>query len=159
MEGKEKTPGQIVGENVKALREARLYSRADLAELSGISHPSVVRMEEGGTPHPRRGTVQKVADALDVPIERLLEGVPDAPKAEAPSPKAKTKAQSGIFVGGRRITGEALASSEAKAKLDELYDLRGSDRLTAEERADRLAELLLRLQDRAERPEAAKDVG
>jgi transcriptional regulator with XRE-family HTH domain len=53
-------------------RRRRALSQRELAGLAGIRQPTVVRLEKGAQqPHPR--TIRKLAKALDIPIEELLE--------------------------------------------------------------------------------------
>jgi transcriptional regulator with XRE-family HTH domain len=73
------TPGQIVGRNVRAARDARLLSQRELAERSGVAKITIATLELGQRPHPRRRTVEKLADALGVDIAELLGS--DYPKA------------------------------------------------------------------------------
>ena len=65
------TPKQM-GRRLKALREARDLSRAELAERAGISR-EYVRLLEAGRYDPTVGTLQKLAKALRVKLAALLE--------------------------------------------------------------------------------------
>jgi transcriptional regulator with XRE-family HTH domain len=79
------TPGQIVGRNLRAVRARKLFSQRDLAERSGIAKITIATLELGKSAHPRRRTVEKLARALDVPVEDLLSEEPPSPKAESRS--------------------------------------------------------------------------
>ncbi|MFL6676982.1 MAG: helix-turn-helix domain-containing protein [Burkholderiaceae bacterium] len=59
----------ISGKTIKALREARAWSQAHLAEAAGLSLRTVQRMEAEGTASAE--TRLAVAAALDVPVESL----------------------------------------------------------------------------------------
>ena len=54
---------------LRALREDAFLTQAELAKKSGVSHPTVVRLESGKTAA-RLPTVRKLAQALGVePVE------------------------------------------------------------------------------------------
>ena len=78
------TPGEIVGRNIRAMREGQLLSQRELAERSGVAKITIATMELGRSAHPRRRTVEKLAVALGVPVEELMSAEPPAPKAPAP---------------------------------------------------------------------------
>lgn len=57
--------------NVKRLREQRALSLTDLAQKSGVNRITIHRIENGKQkPMPR--TVRKLAEALQVKVEELL---------------------------------------------------------------------------------------
>jgi transcriptional regulator with XRE-family HTH domain len=60
-----------MGRRLQKLRKERDMSRAQLAELAGISR-EYVRNLEAGTYDPTVGTLQKLAKALGVPVTELL---------------------------------------------------------------------------------------
>ncbi len=74
----------MIGRNVRAVREAQLLSRTDLAERSGVSKAGIDHLERGLSARPRRRTIEKIADALDVPVDELLSEEPIRPKASTP---------------------------------------------------------------------------
>src|SRR5215211_3743736 len=80
----EGSPGPMIGRHVRAIREERLLSRAELAERSGLSVPGIEHLERGLSARPRRRTVEKIANALGVSVEALLGEPVLAGKAEAP---------------------------------------------------------------------------
>jgi len=82
----EATPGEIIGRNIRAVREAGLYTRSELAKRSGVSASTIEDVELGLSARPRRTTIEKLARGLGVDVERLMEGAggDEAPKAEAP---------------------------------------------------------------------------
>lgn len=61
---------------LKTLRERRALTQHELAERAGVNRVTVARLE-GGVDHPLPGTVRKLADALGVGPEDLM----DVPKA------------------------------------------------------------------------------
>jgi transcriptional regulator with XRE-family HTH domain len=66
---------------LRAVRERRLLTQADLARVAGLGHNTVSRLEAGGEA-PRPSTVKKLARALRVPPEALMEPA-DAALADA----------------------------------------------------------------------------
>jgi DNA-binding Xre family transcriptional regulator len=65
---------KVRGEVVRALRDARFMSQAELAERAHVSEMTVRRMESGRA-HPvaQRTTVRKIAEALGVKPQDLVE--------------------------------------------------------------------------------------
>jgi transcriptional regulator with XRE-family HTH domain len=70
----EPSPGEIIGRNVRTVREAKLFSRPDLAKRSGVSLAGIDHLERGLSARPRRRTIEKLAKALDVEVDTLMEG-------------------------------------------------------------------------------------
>lgn len=62
----------MLAERVRELREARGLSQNALAKAAGLSHTFVGRIESGVAHRPSYDTLRRLADALDVPIGRLL---------------------------------------------------------------------------------------
>jgi transcriptional regulator with XRE-family HTH domain len=69
----EASPGAIIGRNVRAVREAKLFSRAELANRAGVSLAGIDNLERGLSARPRRRTIEKLARALEVDVDTLLE--------------------------------------------------------------------------------------
>lgn len=61
-----------LGQQIRTLREARRWSLNRLAEEAGLSVPAVRNIESGAA-EPRLMTVLALAEALDEPIDRLIE--------------------------------------------------------------------------------------
>jgi HTH-type transcriptional regulator, competence development regulator len=61
-----------VATNLKALRQSRAYSQAELAELAGVQKVTVTRIELGRV-QPRPRTIRKLAKALGVNPWELLD--------------------------------------------------------------------------------------
>lgn len=75
-----------IGANVRRVRLSRGMTQDALSKATGIAVPHISRLEKGGPP-PNVATVRKVAEALDVPICRLIDP-PDAPPPKrAPKPR------------------------------------------------------------------------
>src|SRR5215211_8868603 len=87
--------GVLIGRNLRALRERQVLSRRQLEEMSGVSEPTIARLEHGGVPRPRHATVEKLAQALGVPFEDLTrmqdQPRPLAEAAEAPPPDSSER--------------------------------------------------------------------
>jgi transcriptional regulator with XRE-family HTH domain len=69
----EASPGAIIGRNLRTVREAKLFSRAELAERSGVSLAGIDNLERGLSARPRRRTIEKLARALQVDVDTLME--------------------------------------------------------------------------------------
>lgn len=63
------------GDHVKELRGLRKMTQKDLAEKAGVTMSTVWRLESGEVT-PTLETLQKIAAALDVDPQSLLDGVP-----------------------------------------------------------------------------------
>jgi len=62
-----------IGEQVRAWREVRGVSQRALAERAGMPYPMVARLELGQT-DPRLSTLERLAEALEIPVVDLLTG-------------------------------------------------------------------------------------
>ena len=57
---------------IRELRQRKLLSQRELAELAGVSETTIVKLELGATrPHP--GTLRKIAAALGISPEEMAE--------------------------------------------------------------------------------------
>ncbi|WP_189061819.1 helix-turn-helix domain-containing protein [Longimycelium tulufanense] len=63
--------GQVLGSNLRALRERRGLSLSELARRSGIAKGTLSQLESG-TGNPTIETVFSLSNALDVPVSDLL---------------------------------------------------------------------------------------
>ena len=66
---------------LREVRERAFVTQADLAERTGIAEATISRLENG-IQRPRISTVRKIADALGVAPEELVEWGGDATGAE-----------------------------------------------------------------------------
>jgi transcriptional regulator with XRE-family HTH domain len=57
--------------NLRRIRESRYLTQHDLAGLSGVSRPTIARLEAGDT-EARFSTLRKLADALGVHPDDLV---------------------------------------------------------------------------------------
>lgn len=60
------------GDVIRKLRKQKKYTQKQLGEICGIAD-SNIRKYETGTQNPKLETLQKIASALDVPVEMLQE--------------------------------------------------------------------------------------
>lgn len=61
--------------NLKKLREQRVLSLSDLAQISGVNRITINRIENGKQkPMPR--TIRRLAEALEVEVEELASNQP-----------------------------------------------------------------------------------
>jgi transcriptional regulator with XRE-family HTH domain len=111
----ESSPGASIGRNVRAARERNLFSRRDLAERSGLSLAGIDNLERGLSARPRRRTIEKLAEALDVDIGVLMEETA-YPLAEAPP------SQRSLFNGGEEERREPKPPEPPEA--ERIHDLR-----------------------------------
>lgn len=62
-----------VGENIRRIRKEKGLTQKKLGELCGIAEPNI-RKYELGKANPKIETISKIADALEVHIQELLDG-------------------------------------------------------------------------------------
>jgi transcriptional regulator with XRE-family HTH domain len=74
----------MVGRNLAALRERRMWTQVRLAEEAGVSPTTVSGIESGRISRPHFGTLRKLAGALGVEPRELV-SVPGAMEGVAPS--------------------------------------------------------------------------
>ncbi|MGV1087395.1 MAG: helix-turn-helix domain-containing protein [Mycobacterium sp.] len=114
------------GAAIRALRESRDWSLADLAAASGVSVMGLSYLERG-TRKPHKGTVQKVENALGLPpgtYSRLL--LADDPQAELAQLLASATAparRDADPVQVSRHTDTEVLEAHAQAHLDSLNSL------------------------------------
>jgi transcriptional regulator with XRE-family HTH domain len=94
----------IVGKNLVAQRKARALTLDQLAQASGVSRGMVVQIEQGKT-NPSVATLCRLANALGVPISRLIEQAaqPSAYKTKLADAQELWRGGEGGW--GRLITG------------------------------------------------------
>ena len=64
----------MIGKNVRALRQKKKLSQEKLARLTDISLNTLTKIESGFTKRPSIQTIHKIAKALDVSLDELVEG-------------------------------------------------------------------------------------
>ena len=89
-----------VGARVRAVREGRSLTQAEVAERAGVRWLAISRLENGHT-RPRPGTVRKLAEALGVPVETLTgaEGLPRLGESLGTRPKGVSQRERPHFEG------------------------------------------------------------
>ena len=63
----------MISENVRRIRKAKELSQDKLAKLAGITLTTLVKIESGANDNPTIKTLKKIANALEVPVNDLLE--------------------------------------------------------------------------------------
>ena len=61
-----------IGKNIKKLRQAKDLSQDRLSKLADVSYNSIIKLETGGIKNPTIQTIQKIAKALDVSVDDLI---------------------------------------------------------------------------------------
>jgi transcriptional regulator with XRE-family HTH domain len=64
----------MISQNVRRIRKAKELSQDRLAKLAGITLTTLVKIESGANDNPTIKTLKKIADALEVTVNDLLEG-------------------------------------------------------------------------------------
>ena len=62
-----------IGKAIRKYRQEKNMSQEALARAAYLSLPTVVKIESGETPNPGIDTVKKIAAALGISIDKLLE--------------------------------------------------------------------------------------
>ena len=65
---------QNLSNNIKKLREARGLSQEKLARLADVANNTLIKMESGENQNPTLDTLKKVAKALEVSVDDLIDG-------------------------------------------------------------------------------------
>jgi transcriptional regulator with XRE-family HTH domain len=63
---------QNLAKNVKRLREAKGLSQEKLARLADVANNTLIKMETGENKNPTLETLKKVAKALEVSVDDLI---------------------------------------------------------------------------------------
>jgi transcriptional regulator with XRE-family HTH domain len=61
-----------IGDNIRKLRLQKELSQEKLARLADIAFPTLTKIESGETPNPTIDTVKKIATALGISIDNLM---------------------------------------------------------------------------------------
>lgn len=64
----------MIGKNIKKIRQQKKLSQEKLARLTDISLNTLTKIESGFTKRPSIQTVHKIAKALDVSLDNIVEG-------------------------------------------------------------------------------------
>ena len=69
---------ELIAANIKKYRKEIQITQAELAERSSYSHEFIRRIEApNGKKYFSLNTLVKIADALDIKVEKLLKGISD----------------------------------------------------------------------------------
>lgn len=116
---------EAAGAAIRALRESRDWSLADLAAASGVSVMGLSYLERGAR-KPHKGTVQKVESGLGLPpgtYQRLVVAAdPDAELAQLLADSGGRARSSGAVVVSRHTDADVL-EAHAEAHLESLNSL------------------------------------
>jgi len=63
---------QNLGNNIKKLREAKGLSQEKLARLADVANNTLIKMESGENQNPTLNSLKKVAKALVVSVDDLI---------------------------------------------------------------------------------------
>lgn len=63
----------IIGGNIKKVRLAQNISQDTLSKRADVAFHTIAKIEAGSTPNPTIDTVKKVAEALNISIDELID--------------------------------------------------------------------------------------
>ncbi len=63
----------MLSENIKRFRKKNRLSQGKLAKLADVTLTTLVKIESGANDNPTIKTLKKIADALEVTVDDLLE--------------------------------------------------------------------------------------
>lgn len=66
-------PKNTIAKNIKRFRQEKDISQDRLSKLADLSLNTIVNIESGGNPNPTIETLNKIANALGVKVDDLLE--------------------------------------------------------------------------------------
>ena len=62
----------MLASNIKKYREKKDLSQDKLAKLADVTHTTMVKLESGANDNPTIKTLKKIADALEVRVDDLI---------------------------------------------------------------------------------------
>jgi len=62
-----------IAKNIKKYRDKLGISQDKLSKLAGVTLHTIAKIETGSTPDPRIETLRKIADALGVKVDDLIQ--------------------------------------------------------------------------------------
>ena len=62
-----------LSKNLKKLREQKGLSQDRLAKLADIANNTIIKIEQGENQNPTLDTLKKIAKALEVSVDKLIE--------------------------------------------------------------------------------------
>ena len=61
-----------ISKNIKRLRKAKNLSQDKLSRLADVSHATIIKIESGANKNPTIETLAKIAKALNVSVDDLI---------------------------------------------------------------------------------------
>ena len=62
----------MLSENIKKYRNKKDISQDRLAKLADVTHTTLVKLESGANKNPTVKTLKKIADALEISLDKLM---------------------------------------------------------------------------------------
>lgn len=62
----------MLSQNIKKLRKKHKLSQEKLAKKAGITYSTLIKLETGANDNPTIKTLKRIADALNVSIDKLI---------------------------------------------------------------------------------------
>jgi len=62
----------MLAQTIKELRKKHKISQEELAKQAGITYSTLIKIESGANDNPTIKTMKKIADALDVSLDKLV---------------------------------------------------------------------------------------
>ena len=62
-----------LSKNLRKLREKKGLSQDRLAKLADVANNTIIKIEQGENENPTLGTLKKVAKALEISVDELIE--------------------------------------------------------------------------------------
>ena len=62
----------MLAQNIKKLRKKHKLSQEELAKKADITYSTLIKIESGANKNPTIKTLKKIADALEVSIDKLV---------------------------------------------------------------------------------------
>ena len=103
-----------IGQKIRAFRKQRGLTQAQLGELCGISGASIGSYEKGAT-IPKRRVMDKIAAAVGVSVDKLLE----APAPSVPPARSASSSESPLYDGVLAALKELYGTVEGRVVLGE----------------------------------------
>jgi transcriptional regulator with XRE-family HTH domain len=104
-----------LAQRVRDSRYAKGWGPDELASRAAISRTALYQIECGKTEVPRAGTLRRIAEALDVPVDALIRGADLLPAAAAPPPRVGPEGSADAEGWSLQTPGERRASSSLEA--------------------------------------------
>jgi len=62
----------MLSENIRRFRKKKGVSQDRLAKLADVTHTTLVKLESGANSNPTVKTLRKIADALEISLDKLV---------------------------------------------------------------------------------------